>query len=157
MTEAENRFAQLIFKYEAFIDELAGQEETKYRSLISYDAGKVNHVISSQQAALMRLEQLDQKREAAAAEAGLSGRADRRQRGGAPEKVPQKNPGTDQHDPVYQRKIHRVRQSEPESIGQRAAAGGPRGLHSAGSQGGGTGVQLAVRKENLKLGGLWLD
>ena len=73
MTEAENRFAQLIFKYEAFIDELAGQEETKYRSLISYDAGKVNHVISSQQAALMRLEQLDQKREAAAAEAGLSG------------------------------------------------------------------------------------
>ena len=46
MTEAENRFAQLIFKYEAFIDELAGQEETKYRSLISYDAGKVNHVIS---------------------------------------------------------------------------------------------------------------
>ena len=73
MTKELDIFYAFLEDYADFMEGLSDQEDGKYAALLSFDAHKVDHVISEQQAALMRLDAMKKQREKLQEEAGLGG------------------------------------------------------------------------------------
>ena len=73
MTKELDIFYAFLEDYADFMEGLSDQEDGKYAALLSFDAHKVDHVISEQQAALMRLDAMEKQREKLQEEAGLGG------------------------------------------------------------------------------------
>ena len=63
MTKELDIFYAFLEDYADFMEGLSDQEDGKYAALLSFDAHKVDHVISEQQAALMRLDAMEKQRE----------------------------------------------------------------------------------------------
>lgn len=66
-------FQKFMESYAAFLEELAGAEGEKYAAMVSYDARRVDKVVTTQQAANRQLEQLEKQREEEQAAAGFAG------------------------------------------------------------------------------------
>ena len=67
------KFSAFMEGYVAFLEEMAQGEGEKYAALLSYEAKRVDRVVSRQQAMNMRLSQLEEQREREQEEAGLGG------------------------------------------------------------------------------------
>ena len=66
-------FCEFMQQYVEFLEEAAAGEDEKYASLLSYDAKRVNHAITNQQAVNMRLARMEAQREEEQRSAGLEG------------------------------------------------------------------------------------
>lgn len=75
MTSQQTAFLDFMGTYANFIEEISGQEDKKYKALISYDSREVDHMIADQQATLMRIDAMEKQREKFQAEAGFEGLA----------------------------------------------------------------------------------
>ena len=90
------KFSAFMEGYVAFLEEMAQGEGEKYAALLSYEAKRVDRVVSRQQAMNMRLSQLEEQREREQEEAGLGGlsfqeilaRLDKTEQGRLPELFP---------------------------------------------------------------------
>lgn len=67
------KFHAFIESYVAFLEEMAASESDKYSALLSYDAKRIDHVVTGQQAMNMRLSHFEEQREREQEEAGFSG------------------------------------------------------------------------------------
>lgn len=91
-----SKFSAFMEGYVTFLEEMAAGESEKYAAMISYDAKRMDKVVSRQQAMNMRLTQLEEQREREQAEAGLEGMTfqqildelDREEQGPLPELFP---------------------------------------------------------------------
>lgn len=68
-----NEFRTLMEEYIAFLEESVEREKEKYAALVSYDPKRTDKVVAEQQAANMRLAQLEECREEAQRQAGWEG------------------------------------------------------------------------------------
>ena len=68
-----NEFRALMEEYIAFLEESVGREKEKYAALVSYDPKRTDKVVAEQQAANMRLAQLEERREETQRQAGWEG------------------------------------------------------------------------------------
>ena len=66
-------FRTLMEEYIAFLEESVEREKEKYAALVSYDPKRTDKVVAEQQAANMRLAQLEERREEARRQAGWEG------------------------------------------------------------------------------------
>ena len=66
-------FRTLMEEYIAFLEESVEREKEKYAALVSYDPKRTDKVVAEQQAANMRLAQLEERREEAKRQAGWEG------------------------------------------------------------------------------------
>ena len=66
-------FRTLMEEYIAFLEESVEREKEKYAALVSYDPKRTDKVVAEQQAANMRLAQLEERREEAQRQAGWEG------------------------------------------------------------------------------------
>lgn len=66
-------FRTLMEEYIAFLEESVEREKEKYAALVSYDPKRTDKVVAEQQAANMRLTQLEERREEAQRQAGWEG------------------------------------------------------------------------------------
>ena len=66
-------FRTLMEEYIAFLEESVEREKEKYAALVSYDPKRTDKVVAEQQAANMRLAQLEARREEAQRQAGWEG------------------------------------------------------------------------------------
>ena len=66
-------FRTLMEEYIAFLEESVEREKEKYAALVSYDPKRTDKVVAEQQAANMRLGQLEERREEAQRQAGWEG------------------------------------------------------------------------------------
>ena len=68
-----NEFRTLMEEYIAFLEESVEREKEKYAALVSYDPKRTDKMVAEQQAANMRLVQLEERREEAQRQAGWEG------------------------------------------------------------------------------------
>ena len=68
-----NEFRTLMEEYIAFLEESVEREKEKYAALVSYDPKRTDKVVAEQQAANMRLAQLEERREETQRQAGWEG------------------------------------------------------------------------------------
>ena len=66
-------FRTLMEEYIAFLEESVEREKEKYAALVSYDPKRTDKVVAEQQAANMRLAQLEERREEAQRQTGWEG------------------------------------------------------------------------------------
>ncbi|MCI8649704.1 MAG: hypothetical protein HFG20_06275 [Anaerotruncus sp.] len=73
MTQQQNVYYSFLEEYARFLEDCAQQEAKKYHALISYQPQEVDRAISSLQAALMRVDQMEKQRELLQEQAGYKG------------------------------------------------------------------------------------
>ena len=66
----KREFCAVMEEYTAFLEEAAEREKEKYAALVSYDPKRTDKVVAEQQAANMRLAQLEERRVKAQEAAG---------------------------------------------------------------------------------------
>lgn len=70
-----NGFHTFMEGYVSFLEEMAAGESEKYAALLSYDAKRIDRVVTGQQAMNMRLAHFEEQREQEQEAAGLAGLA----------------------------------------------------------------------------------
>lgn len=68
-----NHFRTFMEGYVSFLEEMATGEGEKYAALISYDAKRIDRIVTGQQAMNMRLNHFEEQREQEQEAAGLEG------------------------------------------------------------------------------------
>lgn len=62
MEKSLEEYMSFLDRYAAFLEEMARAEKEKYRSLLSFDAGRLSESISELQSHLMQLDNMEAKR-----------------------------------------------------------------------------------------------
>lgn len=71
MTPALREYTDYLARYAGFLETMAGDEQTQYDALVSFNAEQLNHAMAGLQSGMMQLEQMEERRIGLQRAAGL--------------------------------------------------------------------------------------